>query len=228
MYELQCLVIALLHIPLMNAALAITGQPCGLKNCSLNEFCNSFNNHCEKCEGICNDPSHNFDAQTCVKQCQDYLHDVRYGSSPALQDEIKQLQQQQKTNTILLVIILIVLLVICIVWAARFLRKKRLLSTCFFKKIKPTKAPVNNSQPVGNENLPPINIPIVRNGGEAVGIGANVLSVSGTDVSTMPTLTTPIHNRYPAENSTTEYSYDNAALQVTPSTEKPKGSETTF
>ncbi|CAD7087864.1 unnamed protein product [Hermetia illucens] len=196
MYELQCLVIALLHIPLMNAALAITGQPCGLKNCSLNEFCNSFNNHCEKCEGICNDPSHNFDAQTCVKQCQDYLHDVRYGSSPALQDEIKQLQQQQKTNTILL--------------------------------IKPTKAPVNNSQPVGNENLPPINIPIVRNGGEAVGIGANVLSVSGTDVSTMPTLTTPIHNRYPAENSTTEYSYDNAALQVTPSTEKPKGSETTF
>lgn len=96
-----------------------------------------------------------------------------------LVDEIKQLQQQQKTNTILLVIILIVLLVICIVWAARFLRKKRLLSTCFFKKIKPAKAPVNNSQPVGNENLPPINIPIVRNGGEAVGIGANVLSVSG-------------------------------------------------
>lgn len=96
-----------------------------------------------------------------------------------LVDEIKQLQQQQKTNTILLVIILIVLLVICIVWAARFLRKKRLLYTCFFKKIKPTKAPVNNSQPAGNENLPPINIPIVRNGGEAVGIGANVLSVSG-------------------------------------------------
>lgn len=41
----------------------------------------------------------------------------------------------------------------------------------------------------------------------------------------MLTVTTPVSTRHPAEDSTTtsatEYSYDNAALQVTPVAEKP-------
>lgn len=45
--------------------------------------------------------------------------------------------------------------------------------------------------------------------------------------STVPTVSTPISNRYPAEDSTLDYSYDNAGLQVTPINEKPR-TESTF
>lgn len=42
----------------------------------------------------------------------------------------------------------------------------------------------------------------------------------------MHTVSTPISNRYPAED-TLDYSYDNAGLQVTPVSDKPKA-ETMF
>lgn len=45
--------------------------------------------------------------------------------------------------------------------------------------------------------------------------------------STVQTVSTPLSNRYPAEDSTLDYSYDNAGLQVTPVTEKPR-SESKF
>lgn len=45
--------------------------------------------------------------------------------------------------------------------------------------------------------------------------------------STVHTVSTPVSNRYPAEDSTLDYTYDNAALQVTPVGDRPK-SETTF
>lgn len=45
--------------------------------------------------------------------------------------------------------------------------------------------------------------------------------------STAHTVSTPISNRYPAEDTTLAYSYDNAGLQVTPVYDKPK-SESTF
>lgn len=43
---------------------------------------------------------------------------------------------------------------------------------------------------------------------------------------TTRTLSTPISNRYPAEDSV-DYTYDNVALQITPVHDKPRG-ETTF
>lgn len=49
----------------------------------------------------------------------------------------------------------------------------------------------------------------------------------GMEGSTVHTVSTPVSNRYPAEDSTLEYTYDNAGLQVTPVGDKPK-SETTF
>lgn len=47
------------------------------------------------------------------------------------------------------------------------------------------------------------------------------------NLSTVHTVSTPI-SRHPAEDSTENYSYDNAGLQVTPTTQKPPKSETKF
>lgn len=47
------------------------------------------------------------------------------------------------------------------------------------------------------------------------------------DGTTVQTVSTPISNRYPAEDTTLDYTYDNVALQITPVNEKPRG-ETTF
>lgn len=42
------------------------------------------------------------------------------------------------------------------------------------------------------------------------------------------TVSTPISTRYPAEDTTLAYAYDNQALAVTPVNEKPRGTETAF
>lgn len=45
------------------------------------------------------------------------------------------------------------------------------------------------------------------------------------------TVSTPISTRHPAEDtltSTGDFSYDNRGMQLTPVSDKPKGTETTF
>lgn len=50
---------------------------------------------------------------------------------------------------------------------------------------------------------------------------STVFSIDGA--STIQTVSTPISTRYPAEDSTLSYSYDNAALAVTPTIpERPR------
>lgn len=211
-----------LQSTLISAALTINGKRCGGKICSLHEFCSSFHNQCESCENICRQQSHNFDEELCVKQCQDYLHDIRYIQSQILTDDILHIKKQQTVCLVLLIIILLLILGLCVFNITRWIKKKNGIPICFLKKIKPVKPTVGNG--LGNETIIPIPNKVSEKETDAV--DSNIFQVS--DASTVHTVSTPIHNRYPAENSTTEYSYDNAALQVTPSTDVPKGTETTF
>lgn len=46
--------------------------------------------------------------------------------------------------------------------------------------------------------------------------------IAGMEGSTVQTVSTPVSTRIPAEDNTLDYTYDNAALQVTPVGDKPK------
>lgn len=55
---------------------------------------------------------------------------------------------------------------------------------------------------------------------------STVFSIDGA--STIQTVSTPISTRYPAEDSTLSYSYDNAALAVTPTIPERPRNEAVF
>lgn len=64
----------------VDAAITFNGAKCGTTNCRLDQFCSKYHKQCEECSTICDNTTHNFDKEMCTLECQDYLHDTRYGS----------------------------------------------------------------------------------------------------------------------------------------------------
>lgn len=97
---------------------------------------------------------------------------------------------------------------------------------CFKKLNKKTMPPSTGTNTLGNVMANPnTQSPKMR---PRLDVNGRVFSVSGMDGSTIQTVSTPISNRHPAEDSTLEYTYDNGGLVTTPVSEKARGTETTF
>lgn len=52
------------------AALTVGGAKCGTKICEIYQYCSKFHTGCEDCSLICDADGHNFEEETCFKDCQ--------------------------------------------------------------------------------------------------------------------------------------------------------------
>lgn len=149
-----------------------------------------------------------------------------------LSDEYQQLENRQ---TVILIITLVLLILFLIVHGLHFLRwlHRRgyfsLKCVRFFKSksMKQKQCPVvdlTHANP--NTQSPKLHIrtDLARNSASSKR-DSTIFSVDG---STIQTVSTPVSTRYPAEDSTLDYSYDNRGMTVTPVADKPRGPETNF
>ncbi|CAG9797084.1 unnamed protein product [Chironomus riparius] len=220
-------------IPLSTSAftaLSIGGARCGSKTCEIYEFCSNFHNDCESCEPICDEQNNNFDRQSCINECQNYLHDRSYVKLSVYDAEIKNLKIYLTVTFVLVVILLILFMAF---------NGKKLFKICK-NSIPSVKKPVKNVKPIEPMTIanPQTASPRMRikaqnqqNNNHNLNRSSSIFTVTGTEYEAK-TVSTPISTRYPAEDTltsspTADYSYDNRGLQLTPVTEKPK-IETTF
>ncbi|XP_053665907.1 uncharacterized protein LOC128715050 [Anopheles marshallii] len=181
-----------------------------VRACDRYEYCDENSNTCINCSLLCDK-----DEYSCFHKCQNFLF-KSYGQ------DISTLKQNLSiASTILWV--LGILLVCCLGVAITLLIRK------YYPNIKEKVCwrPQNkNTTPVGytHEN------PNTKSPKVAPKNGANVARQTSTTVSIYPetdadnsvqTGTTSISHRHPAEDSTESYSYDNAACNVTPTSNNP-------
>lgn len=86
---------AVLLIPLVSdktvdAAITFNGAKCGTKTCNVDQFCSKYSSQCDDCATICTEGDHNFDNILCTRECQDYLHDLRYARSRSSEGEMRK------------------------------------------------------------------------------------------------------------------------------------------
>ncbi|KAL9926232.1 grindelwald isoform 2-T2 [Glossina fuscipes fuscipes] len=137
--------------------------------------------------------------------------------------DIQRIQIQQHVILILL-ILLFVLCGVRYLWKCLLWIKHKHCVPQLVKKLRPRKSELTttqNGKDLGGTTIQ--NMCAIQN--EVDRAPSQIFSVTAAEGSVM-TMTTPISSRYPAENTTptTEYTYDNQALAVTPVSEKPTSS----
>uniref|UniRef100_W8B179 Protein grindelwald n=1 Tax=Ceratitis capitata TaxID=7213 RepID=W8B179_CERCA len=202
------------------SALAATAKDCFGKVCKpIEEYCSSFFDGCDQCERICDQETHNYNADVCASEC------AEYNKFDPLKAEIHSIHETQNTILILLIVLLALIIIRYIYKTGRWLKRKRFCTAMLKKLHKQHEAAGTGKDLVVGATIP--NVMAIN--GDIERAPSQIYSVTGAEGSVM-TMTTPVSNRYPAENSTTpttvsgEYSYDNQALAVTPVSEKPNGS----
>uniref|UniRef100_A0A182PLS7 Uncharacterized protein n=1 Tax=Anopheles epiroticus TaxID=199890 RepID=A0A182PLS7_9DIPT len=177
---------------------------CEPGHCDRYEYCDQSNNSCRNCSALCATDEYN-----CIHKCQ------------TLRDRVSTLEAKISTLHILMWVVLGLFVTAAIVLIIRYRNAIRELSR-WRPKGKSGPAPVGFTHENPNTKSPK---PAPKNGGAKV-----VKQPVSTTVSIYPeteadnsvqTGTTSISHRYPAEDSTESYSYDNAACNVTPTSNNP-------
>lgn len=154
---------------------------------------------------------------------------LTFSTSLSVADELSRLQRQLNVVLILLVIVLALLAIGHSVRLVKWCRGRGIVSTLLRKfKVKKQSsaekvAPENMTHANPNTQSPKVQLRSVPLRGPNLQINrdSTVFSIDGA--SSIQTVSTPISTRYPAEDSTLNYSYDNAALAITPTIpDRPK------
>ncbi|CAG9862814.1 unnamed protein product [Phyllotreta striolata] len=182
---------------------------CGVRNCSLDQYCSDFGTTCESCAVICDPTGINFSKSTCEKSCQTYLHDIRYvsknggGSSGSndLKSRVDKLSQLVSVSLSLTILMLLVLICFLCFQFYRWKDKKNITLASLKQKIFGKRT---------DESQRPNNVSEldVRKGDLKLDMPSSNMSHSE---HSPVTVTTSISRR-PAEDSTLDYAYDNPAL----------------
>ncbi|XP_059618158.1 protein grindelwald [Phlebotomus argentipes] len=225
------MMIPLLILGLISASeanLNIIGPQCGQIFCKLDQYCKDGVYQCVSCVDICNNTSHNADQIQCHKSCDKYMYSLLYDKMTHLSSEFHQLQNRQMMILIITIVLLILFIIIHGFLLFRWLRRRGYLSVKIFKakSMKQKQCPVvdlTHANPHTQSPKLQIRTDMARSANAKR--DSTVFSVDG---STIQTVSTPISTRYPAEDSTLDYSYDNRGMTVTPVADKPRGSETNF
>uniref|UniRef100_A0A6B2E9T3 Putative secreted protein n=1 Tax=Phlebotomus kandelakii TaxID=1109342 RepID=A0A6B2E9T3_9DIPT len=210
------------------ASLNIIGPQCGKIFCRFDEYCKEGVTQCHSCVNICNSSSHNADQIECHKSCDKYIYSLLYDKMTHLSDEFHQLQNRHVMILVITLILLLFFIIIHGIHFVRWLRRRGYLSFKIFKakSMNQKQCPVvdlTHANPNTQSPKLQIRTDLARNANSKR--DSTVFSVDG---STIHTVSTPISTRYPAEDSTLDYSYDNRGMTVTPVADKPRGSETNF
>ncbi|KAJ8958927.1 hypothetical protein NQ318_019696 [Aromia moschata] len=194
--------------------LTVGSVKCGQRTCGLKEYCSDFDKTCQPCSGICDETSHNFDRDVCQKDCQDYLHDLRYiradGSSSGGNEDLRMtVNQLSRMVTVTLTLVCLMLVVLAFVLCFQLYRwkiKKNITIVSIKNKLLGKRAP-ETSTPSKTQNGPdPENKKDLR---------LEMPSTISTSDHSPVTVTTSISRR-PAEDSTLDYAYDNPAMSASP------------
>ncbi|XP_022197615.2 protein grindelwald [Nilaparvata lugens] len=203
-------------------------KECGTAHCERYQYCNS-DLICDSCSSICNVSSHNYERENCEHNCQDYIHDyissyVNASVFAQLQGTVERMQSLVVVSLCLALVSIIVISGILFfvwiryrrVWKFSDLRlKKKLASVNVINKMNQQPAQQNcNSTGGSNEGGLTLKMPSA----------ASMMTLNSPSPSTVPpsnitttTPITPISNRYPSEDATLEYAYDNPVLTPAPS-----------
>ncbi|KAH8282928.1 hypothetical protein KR054_010961 [Drosophila jambulina] len=213
----------------------IPGKSCHGKMCHpLDEYCSTFLESCEPCINVCDNKSHNYQAETCAKECSDFN---RY---EPLKAEIHDIQSTQHLILLLLTILLVLIalrcLFQCLRWTFRRRSIQRMLQRLQAKAYPHPHAATANGKDLNATTIQNLNaINRHHHGSDIEQAHSQIYSVAGVAEGSVLTMTTPVSTRYPAENSTTPttiisevgYGYDNQAMVVTPVSEKPSNNAAT-
>ncbi|XP_058057980.1 uncharacterized protein LOC131209029 [Anopheles bellator] len=183
--------------------------------CDRYEYCDTHGNKCLHCEQLCAK-----DDYGCFHNCSDYKLKV-------LEREVSSLQKTIVAFQIMLLVAVAVLVFLALVWLG-YKRKHKLVECLRWRPHE--KAQPGSAGPVAYTHENP-NTKSPRLGPKSGGQGQVKQQPTSTTVSIYPdteadhsvqTGTTSISHRHPAEDSTESYSYDNAGLNVTPTSVLPK------
>lgn len=59
------------NVPAVYSAALYNGGPnCGTHMCLINQYCSKYNMQCADCSSICDQSSHNYEEELCLKDCQ--------------------------------------------------------------------------------------------------------------------------------------------------------------
>ncbi|KAM8716740.1 hypothetical protein ACLKA7_003589 [Drosophila subpalustris] len=200
---------------------AMPNRECHGKLChAVDEYCDAFSESCMPCDAICDANSHNFQPDTCAKEC------TVYNLYEPLKAEIHSMKNTQHLILLLLSILLILIVILYVAKILRWLQHKRCMQKMLSRllsKTYPSNANGKDLNATTIQNFNAINRDIER-------APSQIYSVAGAAESVV-TMATPVSTRYPAENSTTPttvvteigygHGYDNQAMVVTPVSEKP-------
>ncbi|XP_071451911.1 protein grindelwald [Hetaerina americana] len=294
-------VLLLLSAVFLHGATAVLSlsKKCGDLSCRPTEYCSQFDKRCHGCESVCEESSHNFQEDVCHRDCQDYLHDLRYarvdgerGESnvEGLKEAVLRLTRLAVASLAVSVILLVAFAAfVCFLWcrtnrasahaddseAGHRGQQARGLASYLHAKIAASKgsrkggktggmathAPAHGlkldmtaagggvAASSGNgrqtpqpqapppPERPPAGTPTTAGGKSEVTGAYSPTTTASTPLSTRPP-------RYPSEDTTLDYAYDNRALTPSPRLEggphpptpfhRPqtmggvKGGETTF
>uniref|UniRef100_A0A182K0V5 Protein grindelwald n=1 Tax=Anopheles christyi TaxID=43041 RepID=A0A182K0V5_9DIPT len=171
--------------------------------CDRYQYCDESNNSCRNCSELCAK-----DEYTCYHKCQAFT---------------KRISTLESSIAIFKILLCVVVLLFGFLLVGLCVRYRNAIRECCRWRPQSKKGP---PAPVGytHEN------PNTKSPKAMPKNGANVTKPASTTVSIYPeteadnsvqTGTTSISHRYPAEDSTESYSYDNAACNVTPTSNNP-------
>lgn len=211
----------------VSAAISL-GARCDRKVCDITQYCSKFHNDCVSCEPVCDPNSHNFESETCLTDCKNYLYDRTYVNLSDYAAEIKTLK------IYLTVLCVLVLLILILFFAVNGSRMFRCCMRAMAKLKAPVKKPVEPMTMANPHTASPKMRPKLQTQNNNLNRTSSIFTVTGTEYEAK-TVSTPISTRHPAEDmlsseatATTDYSYDNKALQLTPVNEEKPRIETTF
>ncbi|KAL1497086.1 hypothetical protein ABEB36_008103 [Hypothenemus hampei] len=186
------------------SGLSVNGTKCGQKRCQLNEYCSEFDTTCQPCSVVCDLFSKNKEEVLCERQCQDYLHDLRYVRRASGEDELRvTVSKLSRMLTITLTLVIFMLVVLAGLLCFQLYRwkvKKNITLATLKKNLFKKSEPARDS--TGNTNGDDKKMKDLR-----LEMPSRTINSDHSPV----TVSTSIDRR-PAEDSTLDYAYDNPVM----------------
>ncbi|XP_014484745.1 PREDICTED: uncharacterized protein LOC106749610 [Dinoponera quadriceps] len=219
--RMTLLMVAVVGLPMLRLALAesfdLRGAACGTKHCSPSEFCSPYDKHCRPCSDACDASQRNYQPDECMKDCQVYLHDLRYvlradiKQYNDLRDEVERLKTMFTVATTLTCLSLCGVLYLLGRTLIRWEKIKNTLPILFRKNWAKKTASKNKVQDdvesnVTKQNNIKLTMPTI----------SSTVEMSGNNNDTPVTTSTTLSRRHPSEDTTLDYAYDNPAMTPSP------------
>ncbi|KAH0951758.1 hypothetical protein HN011_002854 [Eciton burchellii] len=220
---LLAIIVVILSVLSTPLALDLRGVKCGEKHCNTSEYCSPYDTHCRSCSDACDANSRNYQPEECLKDCQVYLYDQRYvqrmglGQYDDLREEVKRLRIMFTVTTTLTCFSLLGILYLLGRTLIRWEKIQNTLRAVFSKNWAMKATSKNKVQDdveatvVVKENGLKLAMPTI-----SAAVEQESKSNANSNGTTPETTSTPLSRRYPSEDTTLDFAYDNPAMTPSP------------